>query len=256
MIPGLVSVTLRSLPVGEIIALVGKAGLCCIEWGGDVHVPHGNLAVARETAQRMKDTGLRTACYGSYYRAGEERVSFGAVLETAVALGSPKIRIWAGTRNAEETSPEEWQRIADDIRRVTEQAAGEGITVVLEFHQNTLTNTAAAARRLLKALQPAGTGLIWQANSRLAVEENLAELAEVQPWVHHVHCGYSAPPLLQRSPLAEGRTVWRRYLEYLRAIPSAREILLEFVRGHSPEQVLEDARELVCLCKEAVQVNP
>jgi 3-dehydroshikimate dehydratase len=48
LIPGLVSVTLRSLPPQEIIALAVKAGMKAIEWGGDVHVPPGDVAAASE----------------------------------------------------------------------------------------------------------------------------------------------------------------------------------------------------------------
>ena len=40
---GLVSITFRELNPLEIIRLVSKAGLDGIEWGGDVHVPHGDI---------------------------------------------------------------------------------------------------------------------------------------------------------------------------------------------------------------------
>jgi hypothetical protein len=40
---GLVSITFRQLSPPAIIDLVRQAGLEGIEWGGDVHVPHGDL---------------------------------------------------------------------------------------------------------------------------------------------------------------------------------------------------------------------
>ena len=45
---GLVSITFREKSPEEIVGLVVEAGLDGIEWGGDVHVPHGDLAKARE----------------------------------------------------------------------------------------------------------------------------------------------------------------------------------------------------------------
>ena len=44
---GLVSITFRDLEANEIIDLVKKSGLTAIEWGGDVHVPHGDFNRAR-----------------------------------------------------------------------------------------------------------------------------------------------------------------------------------------------------------------
>ena len=40
---GLVSVTFRDKTPAEIVSEVKKAGLDAIEWGGDVHVPHGDV---------------------------------------------------------------------------------------------------------------------------------------------------------------------------------------------------------------------
>ena len=49
---GLVSVTFRELASREIVALVANAGLDGIEWGGDVHVPHGELSTARQVLRK------------------------------------------------------------------------------------------------------------------------------------------------------------------------------------------------------------
>ncbi|MDD5482315.1 MAG: hypothetical protein PHP98_01495 [Kiritimatiellae bacterium] len=43
-ISGLTSVTFRKLSCRKVAALVKKAGLAAIEWGGEVHVPHGDIA--------------------------------------------------------------------------------------------------------------------------------------------------------------------------------------------------------------------
>ena len=58
---GLVSITFRQLQPREIITLVQKSGLKGIEWGGDVHVPHGNLHAAREVGHMTREAGLTVA---------------------------------------------------------------------------------------------------------------------------------------------------------------------------------------------------
>ena len=69
---GMVSVTFRQFDVDEVIRRTKEAGLMAIEWGGDVHVPHGDLDKARYTADKMRENGLEIASYGSYYRALED----------------------------------------------------------------------------------------------------------------------------------------------------------------------------------------
>ena len=41
--PGLVSISFRRYSVDDILDACQKAGLTCIEWGSDVHVPVGQL---------------------------------------------------------------------------------------------------------------------------------------------------------------------------------------------------------------------
>ena len=67
---GLVSITFRKLNSREIVDLMTRTNLVGIEWGGDVHVPHGEIALARDVAQMTRDAGLLVAAYGSYYRVG------------------------------------------------------------------------------------------------------------------------------------------------------------------------------------------
>ena len=108
---GLVSVTFRKLSPAEIVKLVAEAKLDGIEWGGDVHVPHGNLATAREVLRLTRDAGLAVAAYGSYYRAVESEeadLPFIKVLETAKELSTPTVRVCAGGKgpaDAADTSP-------------------------------------------------------------------------------------------------------------------------------------------------------
>ena len=103
--PALVSITFRKLDPPAIVQLVKQACLVGIEWGGDIHVPHGDRARAREVRALTEEAGLTTYAYGSYYRAGhseDEGLSFEAVCASACALNAPTIRVWAGKQDAAE----------------------------------------------------------------------------------------------------------------------------------------------------------
>jgi 3-dehydroshikimate dehydratase len=58
MLPGLCSVSFRALPAAEVAERAAAAGLSAIEWGGDVHVPAGDLAMARAVARLSAGHGL------------------------------------------------------------------------------------------------------------------------------------------------------------------------------------------------------
>ena len=63
---GLVSITFRQLNPQQIVDIAAGAGLSGIEWGGDVHVPHGDLECSRKTGQITQDAGLEVVAYGYY----------------------------------------------------------------------------------------------------------------------------------------------------------------------------------------------
>src|ERR1700722_18409238 len=152
---GFVSVTFRGLAVPEIVSLVRAAGLDGIEWGGDIHVPHGDLGRAREAAKQTADSGLRTLAYGSYYRVAEPgSPPFESVAETALALGAPVIRVWAGAKGSAESTEDDWQRVIEASARIAEIASAAGLTVAYEHHGGTLTDTLPSAQRLLAESDP------------------------------------------------------------------------------------------------------
>ena len=141
---GLLSVTFRSLPFERIIELTAEAGLDGIEWGGDVHVPPGELKLAERIGQATLKAGLINFSYGSYWRSDCEP---NKIVETAAALGVQWIRIWAGTLPSASCPPETRRRTAEYIRQLCRHAGG--MQIAAEKHRNTLTDQAASAVRLL-----------------------------------------------------------------------------------------------------------
>jgi len=273
--PGLVSITFRQLGFAEIIGLVRQAGLCAIEWGGDVHAPHGDLVRAREVADQTRDGGLRVAAYGSYYRAAhsevlpaESRLDFGRVLETAIVLGAPVIRVWAGVEGSARASADTRRRVAADLWRVAELAAQAGVNVATEFHGGTLTDTNESARALLfeEAAHP-NLYSYWQPPVGMSDEdclEGLTALGARLSYLHVFNWVLGATGQVEAHPLEEGEgpARWRQFFAAAAAIfaksrstgtgtvahPSA--AMLEFVPGGNRESFLREARTLTALLSE------
>ena len=228
MIPGLVSVTFRQLSPAEIVSLVVDAGLAAVEWGGDVHVPAGDFRTAREVGTRCADNGIAIEAYGSYYRADGD---FGPVLATALALGAPRIRVWAGSSADADRSA-----VVEDLRAVAALAGGEGVEVAVEYHANTLTETLDSALSLfadVPALKP-----YWQPPIGSTTEDALTAIRALTPVAAHV---FSWADDGTRLPLAAREDLWRPALA---ALPADCHALLEFVRDDSPTAFAEDAATL------------
>ena len=245
--PGLVSVTFRKLSPAEIIALVKQAGLKGIEWGGDVHVPSGDLGRAREVRELTLENGLSVAAYGSYYRAGQSEsagMSFEQVLATAMELGAPTIRVWPGGAGSDATDEDGRWKIIQDLRRIAELASHARVTVSLEFHGGTLTDTNESASKLMVEVDHANVLLNWQPHNGEAAAECVHGLREVLPRVGNVHVFHWWPTANERHPLAAGLERWGQFWPLLRQAPGDRFALLEFVQGDDPAAFLRDAATL------------
>jgi 3-dehydroshikimate dehydratase len=249
---GLVSITFRQLDVAAVVDLAARAGLEGIEWGGDVHVPLGDMDAARYAAGLTAEAGLRVACYGSYYRLGERPADPAvpaAMVQTAGVLGAPLIRVWAGRLGSAEAGEEHWSIVVDDARALAKMAEAEGVGIAYEYHRNTLTDTRASAARLLELTALSNVGTLWQPEPTRDPAENLADLTGVLPRLRNVHV-FSWTPQRDRLPLATQRPAWQTYLGTVAALAGERFALLEFVAGDDPAQLIEDAQTLRELVEE------
>jgi sugar phosphate isomerase/epimerase len=239
---GLVSVTFRRLDPAEVVELVHRAELDAIEWGGDVHVPHGDLSAAEVVGTMTRDAGVDVAAYGSYYRVGvspDEGLPFEPVLESA-----PMIRVWPGQVASREADAGYRRRVVDDSRRIAALAADAGLSVSYEYHANSLTDTADSALRLLTEVDRPRVHTLWQPPVGADTETCLRELRAVLPWLTNVHVFHVWPAVTDRHPLAAGQDRWRRYLSLLASSGRDHTALLEFVQDSDPAAFLEDAATL------------
>jgi 3-dehydroshikimate dehydratase len=249
--PGLVSVTFRRLPLKRVVAIASRSSLEFIEWGGDVHVPHGNLSAARQARRVCADHHVRISAYTSYYCAvstAPSQPSFEQVLETAVELGAPVIRIWAGELGADRADAEYRQRVGNDISRACALSAQQGLSVSLEYHPGTLADTAESTRQLLQAVGASNLLTNWQPRVGAPVAEGLAEIEALRADLGNIHVFHWSSDAQTRLPLRAGDAEWEAYLRAVasdpRRRPRQRVASLEFVKDDDESQLVEDAAAL------------
>ncbi len=242
--PGLLSVTFRKLPADRIVELAAAAELSAIEWGGDLHVPHGDVATAHAVRRRCDDAGLAVSAYGSYYRAGGSGANppVEAVLDTAAALGTATVRVWAGTGGSAAATAGEVAAVTDDLARCCDLAAGRGLTVATEFHGGTLTDEVGSALQLLGAVP--GLTTFWQPPVGMDPAAATDDLRQVRPWLSNLHVFHWWPTGADRRPLADGGDRWPAYLAAAAADGVPRFASLEFVAGDDVDAFRRDAATL------------
>lgn len=244
---GLVSITFRPLSVQRLIALCVEAGLEGVEWGGDVHVPPGDVALAQRVGQQTRAAGLACAAYGSYYRVGvTDPAVFDGVLASAQGLETGIIRVWVGKGGSADTDAETRQRVVDDALRISDMAERAGIVLACEWHANTLTDEASSAEAFFDAVDRPAMRTYWQPHQRMAYDDCLVDMDTALPRLVGTHVYEWDQQTVERHPLARGEEKWLGYLRKIKGQLGEADAfaLLEFVRGDEPAQLIEDAATL------------
>jgi len=253
--PGICSLTLAKKNVSEVIAIARSAGLEGIEWWGKDHVPHGDTAIAAKVRTLTCSAGLEVSSYGSYYRTGvseTEGLNFASVLDTAVALGAPTVRVWAGNRNYADSNERLISEVISDTMRIADMAGKSGLKITFEFHGGTLTDTNDGAIKFASMVEHPAVFFSWQSPHGSSTTHCLAGLEGLLPrlsTIHVYHWTLSSEGGHVRHPLASGVERWEKYVDAIRNTGHKHFALLEFVKDDSPEQVIKDAvtlRKLLC----------
>ena len=240
---GLVSVSFRGHTPRQIVDAARACGLDGIEWGGDVHVPSGDLATAKEVRAMTADAGLQVFAYGSYYRLGKQedvQSAFLPVLDTAKALGAPLIRLWLYDKGSADISPAEFDRLVQEALLLSDLAAGAGVMLSFECHNNTLTDEYHAALRFLQTVNRPNVTMLWQPNQYRDKAYNLAAARALAPFVTNLHVFHWVGD--DHLPLDAGAADWRDYLSAFSAGEHA--LLLEFMHDGRIESLPDTARTL------------
>ena len=239
---GLVSVTFRKLSVDEIISIAVDNKLDGIEWGGDIHVPPNDLDNAKAVAVKCADNGLKIFSYGSYYYLGQGD-DFTDILNTALALGTSNVRIWAGKKNSEDVTADEWSEMVGEAIAIADTlAVYENITLSFEYHGNTLTNTAESAVKLINDIGRDNVKLYWQPNQYKDIDFNKTALRMVLPYLSNVHVfNWNGNDKLM---LGDASKTWTEYINIIKTDNKFHNLMLEFVKDDSVSNLESDAAAL------------
>ncbi|HEY3415402.1 MAG TPA: TIM barrel protein [Armatimonadota bacterium] len=188
---GLCTVSFSTVSVDEALAIAAGAGAPGIELWGRGHLPEDapHKEVAR--VQRLIESqGLEIAAYGSYARAGDAAWTserFAGIIARAVDLGAPRIRVWAGATGSADAQPDDWTQAAATLTAWGELAAARGVQLVVERHNNSLTDFGDAALRLFTLIPHPAVRLNYQAP---------------YPWTEQAYCAELADDLRRYLPLS------------------------------------------------------
>lgn len=244
---GLCSVTFRGKTPRQVISLAKESGLDCIEWGGDIHVPAGELENARNVGELTRAAGLKTISFGSYYKCREGE-DFKPIAETAAALGASVVRVWSGEKASADLVSSEYAALVKRIKLAAAEARKKELVIGFEYHGGTCTDSPESALKLLNDVgednvrcyfQPA----YWLSGSdadRHASDMRALELLRGSIVGVHVYKwrGYD------RFALADGAEEWRELI----AASDPLFYDLEFVKDDSERQFKEDAAFFSALC--------
>jgi sugar phosphate isomerase/epimerase len=245
VLPGMCSVTFRQLSTDEVIDLAAQARLEAIEWGGDFHVTPGDVEHAQAVRTRCESVGLRCPSYGSYFiaaRTGDHELD--RVLDTANALDASTVRVWAPYGLGPDASQDAISPVVEALRNACDRAATRGITIALEFHPDTLTETARSATALLQATERDRLRTYWQPVPGAQPAHALAELTQVLGRLEHLHV-IAGRDDSARLALKEHETLWLEVLGTVARQPDGSHVAyLEFVQDDDPDALLRDAATL------------
>lgn len=237
---GFTTVTFRNLSRRQICEIAVKNGIKSIEWGGDVHLPPGDLDACQEVISLQKEFGLKAASYGSYYRLGDDDDNlWKQVTDSATAIKADTIRVWQGNVSSNKVSPESYKKMILETQKIADVAAKKGLTVAFEFHQNTHNDCGDASVRFLKDVGKENVKTYWQPFGN---EQDIPNLKAVLPWLTAVHVFYWEDYL--RFPLKQGAEIWRHYLSVIQEANLSPNYIMEFVKDDDPQQFAEDVQVL------------
>ncbi|MBM4429104.1 MAG: sugar phosphate isomerase/epimerase [Chloroflexi bacterium] len=240
----LCTLSLVDRPLDECIRLAAEIGYQGVEpLAREPHLPPDTpLERVRQIASQVCEVGLAIPCLaasvGGFSQAEAATVQrqlndLRRLLEMAMVLGCPLVRVWAGGPEPGQATATHWQRAAEGLRQATEMAASYGLCLGLETHYGYLQQDVAGVCRLLALVGRVEVGVIYDpANLYVAGAEHGPEVVRfLGQRILHVHVKDSfraaasepdvmgpAPYFYRPQPLGQGGVGYPPILAALRDI--------------------------------------
>lgn len=237
---GLVSVSFRNLSPEEVVQAMADSGLKYVEWGSDVHAPCTDTARLEQIVALQKQYGITCCSYGTYFRLGftpmEELHDY---IRAAKLLGTKTLRLWAGKKASDLFTSEERDHFFDICRQAAKIAEDAGVTLCMECHRRTYTETKEGALELMQAVNSPAFRMYWQPSQALTIEGNVEYIRLLKPYIDHLHAFHWANEV--HYPLSEGTENWKTYFA---EFSGDRAVLLEFMPDNRVESLPTEAATL------------
>lgn len=240
---GLVSVSFRRLSPEEVLRAAAAAGLKFIEWGSDVHAPRDDRERLTQLRAMQDRFGVACCSYGTYFRLGVTPLGeLPGYIAAAKMLGTRILRLWCGERSAVEYTQEQREYLISQCRAAARMAEEEGVTLCLECHIRSYTETKEGALELMQAVDSPAFRMYWQPNQFRTVAQNLEYAHAISRFVTHIHVFQWKGK--ERFPLKTGLAEWRSYLD---RFSQDHLLLLEFMPDDEIGSLPEEANALAQL---------
>jgi len=237
---GVVSVSFRQLSVDEVISYTKAAGLKAIEWGSDVHAPYTDEERIAYIAKAQADAGLYCSSYGTYFKLGvNDTEELRGYIKAAKVLGTDILRLWCGSKNYSDMTDEERAFIVSESKKAAAIAEEAGVTLCMECHNKSFTNTLEGALDLMQSVDSPAFRMFWQPSTTAGFDANIRYAKEIAPYVYNIHVFYYEEG--KKHPLADGAEEWKKYLA---CFDGDKNLLLEFMPDNSPDSLAREAATL------------
>lgn len=237
---GLVSVSFRNHSPREILQAAKSAGLECVEWGSDIHAPCDDLERLSELVNLQKEFGIYCSSYGTYFKLGVTELSeLPKYISAAKILGTNIIRLFCGDRKSDDYTESEKAEFLSQCRKAAEIAEKSGVTLCMECHNWSFTQTIEGALELMETVNSPNFQMYWQLNQFVSVEENVEYATQISKYVKHIHIFNWKKR--DRYPLGDAFESWNKYLN---CFNEDKTLLLEFMPDDRIESLEEEAKAL------------
>ncbi len=252
---GLCTIAFRDLPFEEVLDLAVSAGFDGVEpWGKPDHTPEPfDADFVKRMAGSIQSRGLEVAQYGSYANPTDDAFDqqMSESITAAKLYQTDKIRAWVGSCGSAEATDDQFALAISGFTTFCDRAADENIEIVVEMHNNRLSDTAEGCMRLIEGVERGNFRMNFQPMFSDTPEQTLDAAQKIAPFVSTVHAqNYVQVGKNTRSLVSEGLVDYSTVIGILRAVGFDGYLEVEFVKEDAPQSALKaDAAYLRKLCE-------
>lgn len=237
---GLVSVSFRKESPENIFKAMKKANLSYIEWGSDIHAPYNDRENLKKLAELQEEYGIQCSSYGTYFRLGITPIEeLQGYIDAARILKTNILRLWCYDKNSADMTDEERETLVIQCRKAAQIAEENNVTLCLECHMNTFTESPLDAVLLMDEINSTHFRMYWQPFQWQPSDENVLNAKIIAPYAMHLHVFNWKND--KKLPLAGAIKEWQ---DYLAQFSEEHTLLLEFMPDDTLEELETEADSL------------